>query len=149
MNIFRWIISAPISIAIWGLLCVVIEWLLGWIFKILSFIMFWGTRYDVPPIFDWEHKLQDFKSFIFITCLSTLISACISGFIGGLICPKNHSVATAWLLGIFLLPVLIFCCVVSWDTEHWFYSSVWILDLIISSCLFVSCASAANENHLS
>lgn len=60
MNILRWVISAPISIAIWGLLCIVIEWLLGWIFKILSFIMFWGTRYDIPPIFDWEHKLQDF-----------------------------------------------------------------------------------------
>ena len=144
MNILRWIISAPISIAIWGLLCVVIEWLLGWIFKILYFIMIWGTRYDVPPFFDWEQKFQDFKSFIFITCLSTLISAFISGCIGGLICPKNHSVATTWLFGLTILPVIIFSCVAFWDTEHWFYSSVWIIDMIISGFLFVTGAVGAN-----
>ena len=144
MNILRWVISAPISIAIWGLLSIVVKWLLGWIFKILSFIMFWGSRYDVPPIFDWEYKLQDFKTFIFVTCLSTLISAGISGLIGGVICPKNHSVATTWLFGLTILPVIIFSCVTFWSTEHWFYSSVWILDMIISGFLFVTCAVGAN-----
>ena len=144
MNILRWIISAPISIAILGLSWVVTEWLLGWIFKILYYIMVWGTRYDVPPIFDWEYKLQDFKNFIFITCLSTLISAGISGYIGGKICPKNHSVATSCLFGIAILPVIIFSCVAFWNSEHWFYSLVWILDMIMVGLVFVSCAAGAN-----
>ena len=146
MKILRWIISAPISIVILGILCTAIEWLLGWILKILYFVMFWGTRYDVPPIFDWEHKFQDFKSFIFITCLSTLISAGISGYIGGKICPKNHSAATTWLFGSAILPVIIFSCVTFWNTDHWFYSSVWIIDMIILGFIFVASASIANEN---
>ena len=147
MNVLRWIISAPISIAILGLLCIVVEWLLGWIFKILYFIMVWGTRYDVPPIFDYEYKLQDFKTFIFVTCLSTLISAGISGFLGGLICPKKHTVATACLFGLVILPIIIFSSVTLWDSEHWFYSSVWILDMIILGFIFVGSASAANEGN--
>lgn len=146
MNILRWIISAPASIAILGLLYIVIEWLLGWTFKILYFIMFWGTRFDVPPIFDYEYKFQDFKTFIFVTCLSTLISAGISGYIGGLICPKNHSVATSCLFGAFILPILTISSITFWNTEHWFYSSVWILDMIIVGFLFVGSATVANEN---
>ena len=110
--------------------------------------MVWGTRYDTPPIFDWEYKLQDFKSFILVTCLSTLISACISGYIGGKICPKNHSVATAYLFGIVILPIIIFSCVAFWNTEHWFYSSVWILDMIISGSFFVASASASNDGEI-
>ncbi len=144
MNILRWIISAPVSIIIYGLLCIVIEWLLGWIFKILYFIMGWGTRYDVPPIFDWEYKLQDFKTFIFVTCLSTIISAVISGYIGGKICPKHHSVATACLFGTAILPIIIFSCITLWDSEHWFYSSVWILDMIMVGAFFVASAVGAN-----
>ena len=109
--------------------------------------MVWGTRYDYPPIFDWEYKLQDLKILIlitFISCLSTLISAAISGYIGGKICPKNHSVATTCLLGLAILPVIIFSCVSIWNTEHWFYSSVWVIDIIISGCVFVACAAGAN-----
>ena len=74
MNILRWIISAPISIALLGLLCIVIEWLLSWFFslvlKISYFTMVWGTRYDYPPIFDWEYKLQDLKILILIVTYS-------------------------------------------------------------------------------
>jgi hypothetical protein len=147
MNILRWVISAPISIVILGLLCGVIEWLLGCIYKILDFIMFWGTRYDVPPVFDFEYEILDFKAFIFITCLSTLISAGISGYIGGLICPRNNSVATSWLFGVIILPILIFSCIAFWNTEHWFYSSVWILDMILVGCLFVGCAYEANKSN--
>ena len=147
MNILRWIISAPISIVILGLLCNVIEWLLGYIYKILYFIMFWGTRYDVPPVFDFEYELLDFKVFIFVTCLSTLISAGISGYIGGLICPRNNSVATSWLFGVIILPILIFSCIAFWNTEHWFYSLVWILDMILVGCLFVGCAYEANKSN--
>lgn len=147
MNIFRWIMSAPTAIAILGLLCIVIEWLVGWLFKILYFIMFSGTRYDVPPIFDYENKLEDFKTFIFVTCLSTLISAVGAGYIGGLICPKNHSVATACLFGTIILPIIILSCVTFWDTEHWFYSSIWILDMIILGILFVGSAYVANKNN--
>ena len=151
MNILRWIISAPISIAILGVLCIVINWLFSWIvswaLRIGYYTMVWGTRYDNPPVFDWEYKLQDIKIVVLITflnCLSTLISACISGYIGGKICPKNHGVATACLFGLAILPVIIFSCVSFWDTEHWFYSSVLIIDMIISGGLFVICAAGAN-----
>ena len=109
--------------------------------------MFWGTRYDVPPVFDFEYELLDFKTFIFVTCLSTLISAGISGYIGGLICPRNNSVATVWLFGVIILPILIFSCIAFWNTEHWFYSSVWILDMILVGCLFVGCAYEANKSN--
>ena len=146
MNIIRWIISAPISIVILGLSYIVIEWLISLFIKIYYYIAVWGTRYDHPPIFDWEHKFQNFKSFVCITCLSTLISAMISGLIGGKICPKKHSVATACLFGAVILPIIIFSCVIFWDTEHWFYSSVWVLDMIVMGFLFVGCASAANDN---
>ena len=103
--------------------------------------MSWGTL----NADDLELILQGFYGFIFITCQSTLISACISGYIGGKICPENHSVATAYLFGIVILPIIIFSCVAFWNTEHWFYSSVWILDMIISGYAFIECAARANE----
>ena len=147
MNILRWIISAPISIVIMGLLWIVIEWILSLIFKLLYFITISGTRYDVPPIFDFEYEYRGFMNFIFITCLSTLISAGISGYIGGLICPRNNSVATSWLFGVIILPILIFSCIAFWNTEHWFYSSVWILDMILVGGIFVGCAYEANKKN--
>ena len=146
MNILRWIISAPISIVILVLSCNVVEWLLGLIYKLLYFITVSGTRYDVPPIFDFEYEYRNFMTFIFITCLSTLISAGVSGYIGGLICPKNHSVATTWLFGVAILPIVIFSCIAFWNTEHWFYSLVWVLDMILLGILFVGCAYEANKN---
>ena len=146
MNILRWIISAPISIVILVLSCNVVEWLLGLIYRLLYFITVSGTRYDVPPIFDFEYEYRNFMTFIFITCLSTLISAGVSGYIGGLICPKNHSVATTWLFGVAILPIIIFSCIAFWNTEHWFYSLVWVLDMILLGILFVGCAYEANKN---
>ena len=140
MNILRWIISAPISIVILGLLCIATRWYLGWIYNITS----WGAL----NADDLELILQDFHGFIFITCLSTLISACISGCVGGKICPEDHGVATACLFGIVILPIIIFSCVAFWNTEHWFYSSVWILDMIISGYVFIESAVRVNKGDI-
>ena len=49
-----------------------------------------------------------------------------------------------WLFGVIILPVIFFSCVAFWNTEHWFYSSVWIIDMIISGFLFVTGAAGAN-----
>ena len=90
MNILRWIISAPISIAILWLLCSITDWLIGWIFQFHNYSIHFGVLSE-DMIFDWQYKLQDIKIFIFITfisCIGTLISAGISGYIGGKICPK-------------------------------------------------------------
>ena len=146
INFLLLIISAPISIAIYVLLCIAIEWLLGWAYKIIySFyrIITLG-RYDSE--LDIDHKIDDFKFFIFTTCLSTLISSGIAGYIGGLICPKKHGVTMACLFTLFILPILILSSVTFWDTERWFYSSVWILDMIISGVIFVGSAYVANKN---
>lgn len=150
MNILRWIICAPISIAILGLLCSVIDWLVGWIFQFHNYSIHFGVLSE-DMIFDWQYKLQDIKIFIFITfisCIGTLISAGISGYIGGKICPKNHGVATAYLFGIVILPIIILNCVSSWDTEHWISSSIWIIDMIISGIVFVACAFSANDGDI-
>lgn len=145
MNVIRWIISVPISIAILIPLYIAVEWLLGWVNKIVYFIMFWGTRYDVPPMFDFEYQVEDFKSFIFITCLSTLISAGISGYIGGKICPRKHVTATSWLFGIAILPLVIYSIVSFWNSEHWFYSTLWVIDMILFGVIFAGFAATANE----
>ena len=150
MNILRWIISAPISIAILWLLCSITDWLIGWIFQFHNYSIHFGVLSE-DMIFDWQYKLQDIKIFIFITlisCIGTLISAVISGYIGGKICPKNHGVATACLFGIVILPIIILSCISSWDTEHWFYSLVLILDLIIAGIFFVACAFASNDGEI-
>lgn len=146
MNFFRWIISAPISIVILCVLYPIIKWFLGLIFKVFYFIMCWGTRFDTPPIFDYAIQIEDFKTFIFETCLSTLISAGIAGYIGGKICPKNHNIVTSYLFGIFILPLLIFSTITFWDSEHWFYSSVWVIDMLVLGVIFVGIATGSNSN---
>lgn len=147
MDALRWILAGPISAALFVGLSFAIEWILGWIFKIVFFVMSWGTRYVVPSLFDFEEKVHGFMSFIFITCLSSLISASISGFIGGKICPSRHGVATCIVMAIFILPILIFSCCAVWNSEHWFYSSVWVIDMIIAGLFFVSGSFVANEDY--
>lgn len=146
MKVIRWIISTPIAIALFVVLSIIFEWLLGWIFKILYYVMFWGTRYDVPAIFDFDSKIQDFKTFIFVTCLSTLIAAGCAGFIGGSICPPNNSKATSWLFGIVIVPVVIYSILSFWSSEHWFYSSLWVVDMILAALIFVGAAATAQDN---
>lgn len=147
MKVIRWIIAGPICAISFLLFSAISEWILGWIFKILYFVMFWGNRYNVPSVFDFEDKIQDFKSFIFVTCIASLISAGISGFIGGKICPSGHGIATSIILGVFILPVLIISSCSLWNSDHWFYSSVWILDMIVSGFILVSCGMNVNEEN--
>lgn len=146
MRIIRWIISAPIAIACLLGLRIAFEWLLRVIYKVLYFITVWGTRWDAPPLFDFDAKVLDFKSFIFITCLSTLLAAGCSGFIGGLICPPKNPKLVTWLMGLIILPIVTFSVYSFWSSEHWFYSSLWIIDMILVALLFVGAAFAAQEN---
>lgn len=140
INIFRWIISTPVAVAVLYILFVVLQWLLGLILKVGSFIMFAGTRFYTPD-------MSSLESFIFVTCLSSLISAGVAGYIGGKICPQGHLKAKLILFGVIILPILILSSAIFWDSEHWFYSILWILDMIIASFIFISCAATANEEN--
>lgn len=145
MTFLRWILGAPIAVTLLVVLAYVCEWILGFILKIAYFIMVWGTRFDTPPIFDFEASLQDFKSFIFITCLSPLIAGGISGYIGGKICPPNNPNATMWLMGVFICIVAIISSITFWTNEHWFYSILWVIDMVIMSIIFIGSAGVAAE----
>ena len=146
MKIIRWIISTPIAIALFIGLSFAFAWLLGWLYKILYYVVCWGSRFDVPAIFDFQSNINDFKSFIFVTCLSTLLAAGCAGFIGGAICPPNNPKATTWLFSIVIIPVVLLWIVSFWSSEHWFYSIIWIIDMILAAILFVGAAFTAQDN---
>lgn len=145
MKIIRWTISGPIAIGLFLVLGIVFDWLLGWLFKILSLVMAWGTRYDTPNIFDFEAKISDLKSFIFGTCLAFLLAAACAGFVGGRICPPRNSKAAGWLMGILIIPIIAMSIVSFWNSEHWFYSILWIIDMALAATIFVSVAVGTNE----
>ena len=147
MKTIRWIISAPIAIACFFCLSIAFEWLLRLLYKVLYFITVWGTRWDAPPLFDFDAKMLDFKSFIFTTCLSTLLAAGCSGFIGGSICPSENPKAVTWFMGIIILPVVAFSVYSFWSSEHWFYSIIWLIDMILAALTFVSAAATAQDNY--
>ena len=147
MKAIKWIIAVPISLILLVLGAFILEWVLGWILKAIYFIMVWRSRFDTPGIFDFENKLEDFKSFIFVTCLSALISAFLAGYIGGKICPNKNSPVVPWLFGICVIPLLFFSCIVFWNSEHWFYSSLWILDMLLVGLIFIGGAQTGNENN--
>lgn len=146
MKIIRWIISAPIAIACFIGLNIAFEWLLRLLYKVIYFITVWGTRWNAPPLFDFDAKILDFKSFIFTTCLSTLLAAGCSGFIGGAICPPKNPKAATWLMGLIVLPVVALSVYSFWSVDHWFYSTVWLIDMIFAAFIFVGAAATAQDN---
>lgn len=142
--VVRWILSVLVAPALLIPFYIIIEWLLVWIIKIFYYICIWGTRYNVPPI-GVEKQIQDLKFFITITCLSTIIASGLSGFIGGLIAPTKNSNIKSWVFGIIILPIVIYSSISFWNTEHWFYSVLWILDMIIVAIVFIATSSFTDD----
>lgn len=133
MKIIRWILYIPIGIASFLLSLYLVPYILAFLWKILYFVMIWGSRYDVPPFFDFEYKIADFKAFIFTTCLGTVISGGISGAIAGYIAPNSQypGVATT-IYAIPLVYLLVIFGYAAWNSEHWFYSTCMEITLIIT-----------------
>ena len=109
--------------------------------------MVWGSRYDVSPVFDFEYAIEDFKSFIFTTCLGTIISGGVSGLIAGYISPKSKYpwIATT-IYAIPLFCILIMIGFAAWNSEHWFYSTCMEITLIISGLLGITLSYGINSN---
>jgi len=139
MKIIRWILYIPIGIASFLLSLYLVPYILAFLWKILYFVMFWGSRYDVPPLFDFEYTIADFKAFIFTTCLGTVISGGISGAIAGYIAPKSNypGVATT-IYAIPLVALLVMFGYAAWNSEHWFYSTCMEITLIITGLLGIA-----------
>lgn len=140
MKILRWIVYCPLSLAAFLAGLVIVPYLLGVIFKIMYFVMFAGTKYDMPPFFDYEYAIEDFKAFIFTTCLGTIISGGISGALAGSIAPKCSKPGIA--IGLYLVPMvalLVWLGVVYWDSEHWFYSTCMEITLLITALVSIAC----------
>lgn len=147
MKIIRWILYVPIGIVSFLLSLYLVPYILAFLWKILYFVMFWGTRYDVPPLFDFEYTIEDFKAFIFTTCLGTVISGGISGAITGYIAPKSNypGVATT-IYAIPLVCVLVMFGYAAWNSEHWFYSTCMEITLIITGFLGIAFTYGINSN---
>lgn len=145
VSFFRWIISLPIAIGLIPFLFWIINWIIDLIFKVRYFMTTWGTRWDVPNITDFDDAISDFKYFIFNICLSTLIASGIAGYIGGLIAPKGHSNKIAFVFGIPALLFSILLIVGLWDTEHWFYSILSTINLLLMTAIFTGSAGVASD----
>lgn len=147
MKIIRWILYVPIGIASFLLSLYLVPYILAFLWKILYFVMFWGTRYDMPPLFDFEYTIADFKAFIFTTCLGTVISGGISGAIAGSIAPnsKYSGVATT-VYAIPLVCLLVMFGYVAWNSEHWFYSTCMEITLVITGFIGIVFAYGINCN---
>lgn len=136
MKSLRWIVFSPLSLSAFIGCLYVVPSLLAWVLKILYYVMFLGSKYDAPPFFDFEYAIDDFKAFIFTTCLGTIISGCISGAIAGWIAPASSKPKIA--LAVYVVPMialLVWLGVAAWDTEHWFYSSCMEITLLITAFL--------------
>ena len=147
MKILRWILYVPVGLASFILCLYVVPYVLAFLWKIMYFVMFWGTRYDVPPMFDFEYAIEDYKSFIFTTCLGTVISGGISGAIAGSIAPKTKyfGVATT-LYAIPMICLLVLFGYSAWNSEHWFYSTCMEITLIIAGLFGIGFSYALNSN---
>ena len=145
MSLIRWIISLIISPLLLIPLYLLISWILEWVYRIFIFIIFWGTRYDMPHLFSFEKQVEDLKSFILITCISTIISSGLSGLIGGIIAPSNNPKILGTLYAIIILPITIYSSVIFWNNEHWFYSTLWVIDMLIVAFVFIASAITIND----
>lgn len=143
VNFIRWFISLPISLSLIPIIFYVISWLLKWVFYILNFIMIRGTRYDLPPIFNFEYGVVDFKYFIFNICLSSLIASGICGIIGRIIMPSEWRCRKATFLCFGLVSVLlsIIGSICFWDSAHWFYSILTTIDLFLMAIIYTVIAT--------
>ena len=147
MKIIRWTLYVPIGIVSFLLSLYLVPYILAFLLKILYFVMFWGTRYDVPPFFDFEYTIADFKAFIFTTCLGTLISGGISGAIAGYIAPKSNYPGVATI--IYAIPLACLLAMFgyeAWNSEHWFYSTCMEITLIITAFLGIAFAYGINSD---
>lgn len=139
LPILKWLMSALISPIIVIISFPILDWLVGFILKIFYFVVVFGSRFDIPPITEFDNKMADFKSFIFITCLSALISFGLGGYIGGKIAPTNKGGKRIifTLTGILIGGVSVYNF---WNSEHWFYSSVWVIAMIVGIIIYVGVA---------
>lgn len=147
INYIRWFLSLPISLLLIPIVYYIISWILKWVFDILYIIMTWGTRYDSPPIFDFEYSIIDFKSFIFDICLSSLIASGICGFIGRIIMPSKwrSQKVSKWYYGLVSILLSIIGAVYFWESEHWFYSTLTIIDLFLMAIIYTAVATIYDE----
>lgn len=136
MNILRWIISAPLSLAMLVGGYFVTELILGWLVKILSVVMLWGSRWNISS----GPQIDDFKSFIFVTCLSTLIASGVAGYFGGRVPPEGHKKAVGILYSLAVIPLLVLSAASFWNGDHIFYSIIWVLDMVAVYIIFISSA---------
>jgi hypothetical protein len=147
MKIIRWILYVPIGIASFLLSIFFVPYILAFLWKILYFVIFWGTRYDMPSLFDFEYTIADFKTFIFTTCLGTVISGGLSGAIAGYIAPNSkYPGVTTTIYAIPLVCLLVKFGYAAWNSEHWFYSGCMEITLIITGFLGIVFAYIKNCN---
>lgn len=140
--ILRWISAAIIS-PITVIVCFpLLEWIFGFIVKLFSFIIFWGTKIEIPLVYDLENMMQNIKSFILISCFSAVISLAIGGLIGGLIAPRNpigkHYLFS--LIGTVLCGGSIYFF---WSSEHLLLSIIWAIAMSVGFIFYVGVAEDA------
>jgi len=136
MKIIRYILFLPVSIAAFLILSYIVTWILYYVWKVLFFIMAFGTRFDSEPILGFEYDIEKFKSFLITECLGILISAVVSGFIGGAILPNKYKAFFATFASFAFAILMIICGVRLWNSEHWFYSAITEIVLIIAALLY-------------
>lgn len=122
---------------------IIAEYSIGWIFKFMYFITHAGNEYELPNILDFHSKMNDVNTFIIVFCTSPLISCNIAGRIGGKIAPNNNVKFVLLVFGI-IIPI-IYSIIVYWNSKHWFYSIVWIIDMLLAGTIYVISACESNS----
>lgn len=135
-KILCYLFYSPVSIGLFLAFSYLSYWILTLFWKVLFFIIGFGSRFYSEP-YGIEIPIENFKSFLLVDCLGVIISGGLSGLIAGLIAPKNeHSGVTTIIPSALFLTLVILIISISWVSEHWFYSTVWVLALILSWAAF-------------
>ena len=140
MEVVRWIFYIPVVIITQVISSVVLEFLLRIIFKLGYYIIFWGSRYYMPPMTTLGATIEDVKTFIFTTCLALVGSGVVAGMIGKMIIPNTGREIAYIILLIVLLLWYAVNCTFFWmhSNPAWWVGVIAIITYLISYILLIS-----------
>lgn len=144
MNTIRWICGIIISIVILLIGPALIEPILNLIFSIAGGFGRTGW-FDMPT--DFGQNLSFFNGSLLPMCFAIVIAYGLGGFCCGKIIPAENGKLIKWICGIMIAILNIVICIYVWNGEHWFYSSIFAVTLIIAGTIYVVTAENVNEDY--
>lgn len=143
MSAIRWGFGVIISIAIVLIGPSLIEPVLNLLFLLCGGYGRTGWC-DIPTEFG--QNLTFFNNDLIPLCFAMVIAYGIGGFCCGKIIPAKNGKLIKWICGIMITTLNSAICIYIWNGEHWFYSLVFAIILVIGGVIYVAVAEIVNED---